>query len=274
MRQLTNLILVFTCCFSSYGQVTVNPNGKFFDYNGIKIYYEDTGKGKPLLLLHSFFGTAEHWKPYVEAYSKQFRTIAIDMMGHGRSDIYRKEDSTFRHADYAKIILALLDSLKLNNVNAIGASSGGMTLLYLNTMQPERFNSVITIGAQIYFSKHVRDWATKTGMNKFLEWAKPHGPEKQMTLARQFSQMHKLYGDPSFTPDMLNTINAKWMVVQGDNDATVPLQQAIEMHQYIPKSRLWIIPNGGHLPHLEARNQSEFLNVSLEFLNGKWDTNN
>lgn len=274
MRQLTTLILVFACYFVSYGQVKVNPNGKFFNYNGIKIYYEDTGRGEPLLLLHSFFGTTDHWKYYAEAYSKQFRTIAVDMMGHGRSDFYGKDDSIFRHADYAKIILALLDSLKLYNVNAIGASSGGMTLLYLNTAQPERFKSVITIGTQIYFSKHVRDWVTKTGMNKFLELAKPNGPQKQMTLVRQFSQMHQLYGDPSFTPDVLNTIKAKWLVVQGDNDETVPLQQALEMHQYIPHSRLWIIPNGGHLPHLLPDNQSEVLKVSLEFLTGKWDKKN
>jgi hypothetical protein len=80
MRQLIILILVFTCCFSAYGQVKVNANGKFFNYNGIKIYYEDTGKGEPLLLLHSFFGTADQWKPYVGVYAKQFRTIAVDMM--------------------------------------------------------------------------------------------------------------------------------------------------------------------------------------------------
>ena len=161
MRQFTISILVFISCFTTYGQVKVNPNGKFFNYNGIKIYYEDTGNGEPLLLLHNFYGTADQWKPYVEAYSKQFRTIAIDMMGHGRSDIYKKGDLNFRHGDYANIILALLDSLKLNKVNAIGASSGGTTLLYLNTRQPERFKSVITIGAQIYYSKQCREWITK-----------------------------------------------------------------------------------------------------------------
>src|SRR3954465_12264978 len=132
MRQLTVLILVLLFCFTAYGQVKVNPNGKFFNYNGIKIYYEDTGNGEALLLLHSFFGTADHWKPYVQAFAKQFRTIAVDMMGHGRSDIYKKNDFNFKHGDYAKIIFALLDSLKLNKVNAIGASSGGMTLLHLS----------------------------------------------------------------------------------------------------------------------------------------------
>jgi len=149
MKQFTISILIFIFFFSTYGQVKVNPNGKFFNYNGVKIYYEDTGTGEPLLLLHHFLSTADEWKPYVQAYAKQFRTIAIDMMGHGRSDIYKKDDINFRHADYAKIILALLDSLKLNKVSAIEASSGGTTLLHLNAMQPERFKSVITIGPQI-----------------------------------------------------------------------------------------------------------------------------
>lgn len=278
MKQFTNSILVLIACLTTYGQVKVNPNGKFFNYNGTKIYYEDTGKGEPLLLLHNFYGTADQWKPYVEAYSKQFRTIAIDMPGHGRSAIYKKGAIFFKHGDYAKVVLALLDSLKLDKVNGIGGSSGGMTLLHLNIMQPERFKSVIAIGAQVYFSKYTREWLTKRGQDsanvKFMEWATgQHGAEKAMVLARQFWQNLKLYGDPSFSPDMLNTIKAKWLVVQGDNDEAVPLQQALEMHQYIPNSRLWVVPNGGHLPHLNASFQSEFLKVTLEFLNEKWGKN-
>jgi pimeloyl-ACP methyl ester carboxylesterase len=273
MKRFTISILVFIACFTTYGQVKVNPNGKFFNYNGTKIYYEDTGNGEPLLLLHNFFNTADSWKPYVETYSKKFRTIAVDMMGHGRSDVYKRDDLNFKHRDYAKIILVLLDSLKLTKVNAIGGSSGGMTLLHLNTMQPERFKSVITIGAQIYFSKYDREWITKIGLNQIMEWAKEHGPEKQVFLAKAFWQTRNLYGDPSFTPDLLNTIKAQWLVVNGDNDEPVPLQLALEMHQSIPNSRLWIVPNGGHLPHLDAGIQPEFLRVSLEFLNGNWDKN-
>ena len=90
-------------------------------------------------------------------------------------------------------------------------------------------------------------------------------------MARQFWQFRELYRDPSFTPDILTTIKAKWLIVHGDDDEPVPVQQAVEMHQYIPNSRLWIIPNGGNLPHLNADYQPEFLKVSLEFLNGKWD---
>lgn len=272
MKYFTTTILILIICFTSYGQVEINPNGKFFNYNGTKIYYEDTGTGEPLLLLHNFFNTADSWDPYVEAYSKKFRTIAIDMMGHGRSDIHNKDDIDFRHGDYAKMIITLLDSLKLKKVNAIGASSGGTTLFYLNTRQPERFNKVITVGGHIYYSKQGREWIRKTGMNNFMEWAKYHGPEKQEYLAKAFWDERKLSdGDPAFTPDKLNTINTDWLVVNGDNDPAVPMQLAIEIHQNIPNSWLWIVPNGGHLPHLNADFQSEFIRVSLEFLTGKWD---
>lgn len=275
MKHFTILILFFISCFEISGQVKVNPNGRFFNYNGTRIYYEDTGQGEPLLLLHNFYGTSDYWKPYIESYSKQFRTIAIDMMGHGRSDIYKK-DVNFKHADYAKIVIALLDSLKLDKVNAIGASSGGVTLLHLNVLQPERFKSVISIGALFYFSKQFREQQIKKGPDsvnvKLLErYAERHGAEKAMLLTRQFWQFHKSYGDPSFTPDILNSIRAKWLIVHGDNDQSVPLQQALDMHQYINNSRLWIVPNGGHLPYTNPAYQSEFSKISLDFLTGKWD---
>jgi len=276
MNKLATLILVFIVCSTTYGQVKVNPNGEFFNYNGTKIYYEDTGSGEPLLLLHNFFNTADCWKPYIEPYSKQFRTIAVDMMGHGRSDIYNEDDFDFDHGVYAKMILALLDSLGLDQVNAIGASSGGTTLCYLNTMQPDRFKSVITVGGHIYYSTKSREMQAKLGMDQFREWAENWGqnPEKQEYLANTFWKMRKPSDvDPAFTPDKLNTIQAKWLVVLGDNDFAIPLQMGIEMHQGIPNSRLWIVPNGNHLPHLEPEIQPEFLRVSLEFLTGKWDEN-
>ena len=154
-------ILLFSALISSAsGQVKINPEGKFFDYKGTKIYYEDKGSGAPLLLLHNFNGTADQWRPYVEIYSRQFRTIAVDMIGHGRSDIYKKGDVNFRPADYAVILIALLDTLRLYHVNAIGGSTGGSVLLHLNTMQPDRFDHIITIGAQYYYSNFTRELIT------------------------------------------------------------------------------------------------------------------
>lgn len=105
-----------------------------------------------------------------------------------------------------------------------------------------------------------------------MKWAEYHGPEKQEYLAKAFWDERKLSdNDPAFTPDKLNAIEAKWLVVNGDDDQAVPMELALEIHESVPNSRLWIIPNGGHLPHLEPEIQPEFLRVSIEFLKGKWD---
>ena len=138
------------------------------------------------------------------------------MIGHGRSDIYKKGDINFKPADYAEILIALLDTLRLYHVNAIGGSTGGSVLLHLNTMQPDRFDHVITIGAQYYYSNFTRELITSGGPDSanadiINEGAKEHGAEKAMLQARQFWQFRKLYGDPSFTPDVLGTIKAKWL---------------------------------------------------------------
>ena len=276
MRNLISILIISTVSSVIFAQIPVSPTGKYFDYNGIKIYYEDIGQGEPLLLLHNFNGTADSWKPYFESYSKTFRVIAVDMIGHGRSDILRKGDIEFKHSEYAEIILALMDKLGITKTNAIGASAGGMTLLYANYMKPNKFKNIISIGAQIYYDRRVRDWITADGPDSaktaYLEPAsKNHGPEKAMLQSRQFWNFRKAYGDPSFTPDMLNTITANWLIVHGDNDF-VPLDQALEMKRYIPNSRLWVYPNGGHLPHFRQSNIQDFMQRSTEFLLGKWST--
>lgn len=201
------------------------------------------------------------------------------MIGHGRSDIYKKDDINFKPAEYAEILVALLDSLRLYEVNAIGGSTGGTTLIHLCIMQPNRFKHVISIGAQYYYSNYTRELITSGGPDSanadvINDGAKEHGKEKAMLQPRQFWQFRKLYGDPSFTPDILGTIKAKWLIVQGDNDFIVPLEQALDMHRYIPDSHLWIFPNGGHLPYLRTENETDFLKRSTEFLMGKWDKNN
>ena len=138
-----------------------------------------------------------------------------------------------------------------------------------------RFKSVITIGGHIYFSTESRENIAKTGIEIFMDVTKNHGLVKQEYLAKAFWEFRNLSdSDPSFTPDQLNTFKANWLVVLGDNDPHVPLQLGIEMHQGIPNSRLWVVPNGGHTPHLNDDFQEEFKRVTLEFLTGKWNKKN
>ena len=95
-----------------------------------------------------------------------------------------------------------------------------------------------------------------------------HGESRGLQVARQFWRFRTLYDDPAFTPDKLATISARTLIVHGDNDF-VPITQALEMHHSIPSARLWIVPNGGHLPYLAQDNHVDFVRRVTEFLEGE-----
>jgi pimeloyl-ACP methyl ester carboxylesterase len=66
----------------------------------------------------------------------------------------------------------------------------------------------------------------------------------------------------------LAQINAKTLIIHGDRDALIPLEKATDMHQFIPNSSLWIVPNGGHVP-ISDKNLNMFNSVVSEFLKQK-----
>jgi pimeloyl-ACP methyl ester carboxylesterase len=254
-------------------QEPVAPNGKFVTVNGATIYYEEYGQGEPLLLLHGFGRTLADWKPYIPEFSKHYRVIAWDMRGHGRST---NPDTTkvFLHATAAKDLLALMDKLNLKKVRAIGHSSGGITILHAATKAPHRFEAIVPVSAQIYYSAETREAITTNAKPdayyEFNELEKQHGKIKGRIIARQFYHFRELYGDPSITPDQLGAIKARALIVHGDNDF-VPVSQAWEIYRSIPNAHLFIVPNGWHVPHMGGPNENDFTRRTLEFLSGEWN---
>jgi pimeloyl-ACP methyl ester carboxylesterase len=254
-------------------QEPVSSRGRFSEVNGARMYFEDHGSGDPLLLLHNFGATASVWQPYIADFSNRFRVIAWDMRGHGRSSTPDATD-VFLHANAANDLLAIMDSLGIRKARAIGASAGGITLLHAATVAPERFEALVLVGAQIYYSQAVRKWIESAGPGEdnpelMKLYSQRHGPERGRQVARQFWRFRNLYGDPAFTPDKLGQISARVLIVHGDNDF-VPITQAWEMFNGISGSRLWIVPNGGHLPFRAEENRSDFTRRVIDFLENKW----
>ncbi|WP_336518270.1 alpha/beta hydrolase [Pollutibacter soli] len=254
-------------------QEPVSPNGKFSNVNNAKIYYEESGQGEPLLLLHGFGRTASDWQPFISEFSKEYRVVAWDMRGHGRS---ANPDTSiiFSHARAAQDLLTLMDNLKLKKVKVVGHSSGGIIALYAASMQPDRFDAIVPISAQTYFSTQTREFIEKNAKPedyfRFNDGEKLHGKVKGMFIARQFYHFHQLKGDPAITPVQLALIKARTLVIHGDNDF-VPVSQAWDMFQTIPNAYLYIVPNGWHLPHTGPLNGADFTRRTLEFLNGEWE---
>jgi 2-succinyl-6-hydroxy-2,4-cyclohexadiene-1-carboxylate synthase len=101
--------------------------------------------GPALLLLHGFTGSSAAWEPYVEAWS-EFTTIAVDLLGHGRSDCPADPDR-YRMECCVADLLAVLDTLGVERTAVLGYSLGGRVALHLALHAPERLWALILVSA-------------------------------------------------------------------------------------------------------------------------------
>ena len=251
-----------------------STKGHTVSINDFEMYYEIYGEGTPLVLLHGFFGSGVNWEPYIEYLSEHYRLIIPDLRGHGAST---NPASQFTHKQSALDVFALLDKLQIGRFKAMGISTGGMTLIHMATQQPDRVEAMILIGATIYFPEEARvimrgtsvDSTTEHRWNALRERHK-HGDDQIRALLTQFHNFKDNYNDMNFTSVYLSIIKARTLIVHGDRDQFFPVSIPVEMYRSIPKSYLWIVPNGGHVP-LGRKNHEQFMHTALGFLNGEWE---
>ena len=112
----------------------------FFRTEGIRLAYDDRGTGLPLVFLHAFPLNRSMWAPQLAVLSQQFRTIAIDLRGHGESDAPLWH---FTLEQYADDVRALLDHLAIPRAVLIGLSMGGYITLAFSRKYPERLEAMV-----------------------------------------------------------------------------------------------------------------------------------
>jgi pimeloyl-ACP methyl ester carboxylesterase len=114
-------------------------DGKFADFGGVKIHYIDRGQGEPIVLLHGGTSSLESWVStgVVANLSKDFRVIAFDARGSGKSD--KPRDPKDYGRQQALDVPRLLDALKLERAHIVGFSLGASTVAQLLTLRPDRF---------------------------------------------------------------------------------------------------------------------------------------
>jgi valacyclovir hydrolase len=114
----------------------------FFRFDGLNVYYEVRGEGKPLLLLHGNSVSSTLFKHIAPMYEKHFKVIMFDYPGTGKSDrVARFRDDYWRYN--AECAYALMDFLGFSQFQAIGTSGGGLAGLNMATQQPGRITKLI-----------------------------------------------------------------------------------------------------------------------------------
>jgi pimeloyl-ACP methyl ester carboxylesterase len=252
---------------------TSSTAGQIATINDIEMYYETRGEGEPLVLLHGGGGVGANWELIFKEPPEGYRLVIPDLRGHGGST---NPSNAFTFKQVALDVFALLDRLGIDRFKAIGLSLGAKTLLHIATQQPDRVEAMVLVSATPYFPEQARslmrqlssDNHSEAEWQQMRQWHK-HGDEQIKKLWELMSALKDSYDDMNFTPPYLSTITARTLIVHGDRDPLYPVSMAMEMYAAIPRSYLWVVPNGGHGPifgNLTAR----FVETALAFLSGEW----
>jgi len=233
--------------------------------NNKNIYYEVYGQGKPLFLLHGYTQSSISWKPYIKDYENEYEIYLIDLTGHGKSEPFKQELSI---SSVAEDLNSLIQYLKLDKINAIGFSFGGDVLYQLALINPSVLESMITIGA-------VGTW-TINDFPEYLEaftfenrenfpWlrASHSGDEQIKAIMDQFKNY-----TIKLTEKELKSIKTNVLIVIGDNDEGMDLEEVIRVKKNLINSDLWILPNVSHGAH-EGDNKEDFIIKSKKFFRKK-----
>ena len=121
-------------------------SGQYAAVNGIELYYETHGAGRPLILLHGGLGSGEMFGPVLPVLAERHQVVTVDLQGHGRTaDIDRPIDIRLMAGDIA----ALIDHLGLDKPDVVGYSLGGGVALQTAVQHPAKVRRLVVVSANI-----------------------------------------------------------------------------------------------------------------------------
>src|SRR6266478_2938799 len=113
--------------------------------DGIKLYYEESGAGIPIVFVHEFAGDYRAWEPQMRYFARRYRCIAYNARGYPPSDV--PEDPARYSQDRARDdIRAVLDALAIEKAHVVGISMGGFAALHFGLLYPDRASSLVVAG--------------------------------------------------------------------------------------------------------------------------------
>src|SRR5882672_5931963 len=144
-RAILLITMFFLAVFQSYGQQGKPSDSGYAPVNGIKVYYEVYGEGRPIVLLHGAFYTIEmNWGQLIPELSKTRKVIAIELQGHGHTPF---SDRKLDFATLASDVEGIMNHLKVDSADVAGYSFGGYVAYQLAIQSPERVTKLVIISS-------------------------------------------------------------------------------------------------------------------------------
>lgn len=265
------------------GDAGQSGGGRYADVNGINLYYEIHGKGRPLILLHGGLGAIEMFGPNLPALAQNRQVIGVDLQGHGRTaDIDRPLSVPFMADDIA----ALIKHLGLGRVDIMGYSLGGGVALQTAIRHPEVVDRLVIVSTPFRRDGFYRDILVQQGhVTADMAEMMKQTPMYQLYSAlaprvedwpRLLQKIGEAMQDDFDLSKDIAKIDAKTLIVAGDADIFPPAH-AVEMFGLLgggqrdggwdgsgrPKSQLAILPG---LTHYTIFSAPELAVTALRFL--------
>ena len=259
-------------------------NLEHFFYKNTKISYADSGSGNAIILLHGYLENSSMWDFCIPEMAKNNRVIAIDLLGHGRSEclgyIHTMEDQ-------ADMIFAVLQELQIKNATLIGHSMGGYVALAFAELYPKNLNSLVLMNSTSYEDsaerKKNRDRAIKMVKKDYVTFVR-------LSIANLFSlenrellldEIEKVKLEALKTPLQGIISTQEGMKIRKDRQLVMqslqiptllilskkdPVLDYEENLKQIENTDIQLATlNAGHMSHIE--NRAELLSTLIDFLN-------
>jgi pimeloyl-ACP methyl ester carboxylesterase len=235
--------------------------GQYADINGIRLYYETYGRGQPVLVLHGGAGSLEDMRYQIAALAAARFVVAPDSRGHGRSS---DTDTPLSYGLMADDMLNLLDRLKIDRVDVVGWSDGGIIGLDLAIHHPERVRHLVAIGTNYDVNGliHPPVLAKEPPHPSWLYPRYPSDPGHWAVVYRKIITMWQV--QPHYSAGELGRIEAPTLIIAGEFDA-IKREHTDRLAKAIPGAQEIIISGATHF--VPAERPSVINAHILRFLN-------
>ncbi len=249
--------------------------------DGVKLYFEETGKGTPIIFVHEYAGDYRSWEPQVRFFSRCYRCITYSARGYLPSDVPANAKSYSQ--DLAQTdILAILDHLEIESAHIVGLSMGGFATLHFGLNNPKRSLSLVVAGCgygadestKDKFKQEAEAAADSIETQSMEEFGKgyglaparvqyknkdPRGWSEFETQLREHSTLgsaNTMRGVQAKRPslyqleDQIRNLTVPTLILNGDEDEPC-LDVGIYLKRTISSSALVTLPKTGHASNLE-----------------------
>lgn len=229
--------------------------GQIVSRGDTSLYVSETGKreGTPIVLLHGGLGSRNDFAPLAKGLAADFRLIAIDSRGHGRSPL---GNAPLTYHQLEQDIAVVLTELGLVDAGIIGHSDGGIAALRLGASDAVRPRFIVTVGAhwdmptdeptrEIYEGITVSEWR-----DMFQDQVQNYEAENPAPdFAKLFEATKAMWlgsGEHAYPGASVSSITCQLLVIRGDEDFLVTRRQAFELAERVEGARLLNLPFASH----------------------------